>query len=223
MGIFKRINRIVKAQANRFLDQVEEPIHMLNQYIREAEEDFTKGEKALATQYFLEKRQAILIAQTEEILSKRERQAKLAIERGEEGIAKIALQEKLLQEEKRKAYSGQYETIKVQTVELTHQLKQLQEKLEEYKHRQLLLTSKVNVANSLKQINDTFVSFDSEKLARGFARVEDRILFLESELEARQQLAPTTLLKNGLNADVALTEKVENELVKLKSSSVTTI
>jgi phage shock protein A len=223
MGIFKRINHIVKAQANRFLDLVEEPIHMLNQYIREAKEDFAKGEKALATQFFLEKRQAILIAQTEEILSKRERQAKLALERGEEEMAKIALQEKLLQEEKLKAYSAQYETIKAQTVELTNQLKQLQEKLDEFKHRQLLLTSKVNVANSLKQINDTFVSFNSDKIAKGFASVEERILFLESELEARQQLAPTTLLKSGLHVDVALTEKVENELEKLKSSSSTTV
>jgi phage shock protein A len=134
---------------------------------------------------------------------------------------KNALQEKLMQEEKLQAYSAQYETIKAQTVELTNQLKQLQEKLDDFKHRQLFLTSKINVANSLKKINQTFVSFNSDNLIRGFARVEERILLLESELAARQQLAPTTTIKSGLRVEAALQEKVENELQKLKSSSVT--
>jgi phage shock protein A len=216
MGIFKRIKSIVTAQTNGFLDQVEEPIYMLNQYVREAEEDLAKGQQALATQFFLEKKQAILIAQTEQILAKRERQAKLAVERGEEEMAKIALQEKIIQEEKLKAFAAQYDSIKAQTVDLTNQLKQLQEKLDEFKHRKLLLTSKVNVATSLKKINDTFVSFDSDNIARGFARVEERILLLESELEARQQLASINHLKTGLNVDAALQEKVEQELEKLK-------
>jgi phage shock protein A len=220
MGIFKRIKSIVAAQTNGFLDQVEEPIHMLNQYVREAEADLAKGQQALATQFFLEKKQAIRIAQTEQTLAKRERQAKLAIERGEEEISRIALQEKLLEEERLKTYVTQFESVKAQTVDLTNQLKQLREKLDDFKHRKLLLTSKVNVAASLKQINDTFVSFNSEDIARGFDRVEERILLLESELEARQQLAPLTSLRSVSTIDAEMHEKVEKELEKLKKAAI---
>jgi phage shock protein A len=220
MGIFKRIKTIVRGQANGFLNQVEQPIHMLNQYIREAEMDLVKGQQALANQIYLEKKQGVLLSQTKETLTKRERQAKLAVERGEEEIAKIAIKEKLIQEEKLTAYEMQYHAIQEQSANLQDQLKLLQEKLDDFNHRKLILISKLNVTSSLKGMNDTFVSFNTENIANGFARVEERLLLLESELEARKQLRPSYTQPKAVELDPSIQEKVEREFEKFKRDAV---
>src|SRR4051794_4847957 len=95
MGIFKRLKTITMAEINGLLDGMEDPIAMLNEYSREMEKEITKGQQALARQLFVEKKQETLISQTKSLVDKRTRQARLAIEHGEEAIAKLAVQEKL--------------------------------------------------------------------------------------------------------------------------------
>jgi phage shock protein A len=219
MGIFKRIKNIVAAETNGFLDQVEKPVRMLNHYVREAEDELAKGQQALANQIFLEKKQAALILQTREVLATRTRQAKLAVEHGDEQIAKLALQEKLIQEEKLQQYEAQLAKIKAQTADLIDKLDQFQEKVEELKHRRLLLLSKLNVTQSLKQINDSFVSFNTDQFTKGFAQVEERILLLESEVEARQQLVSSARSTTPYYVDSSLQEQVEKELQQLKGTN----
>jgi phage shock protein A len=218
MGIFNRIKNIVVAETNGFLDQVEKPVRMLNHYVREAEDELAKGQQALANQIFLEKKQAALIVQTKEVLEKRARQAKLAVEHRDEQIAKLALQEKLIQEEKLSQYEAQLVTIKAQTADLLDKLEQFQEKVDELKHRRLLLLSKLNVTQSLKQINDSFVSFNTDHITKGFAQVEERILRLESEVEARQQLVASARPVNSYYVDSTLQEQVEKEFQQLKGA-----
>src|SRR6478609_4703012 len=98
MGIFKRLKTITMAEINGLLDGIENPIAMLNEYSREMEEEIAKGQQALARQIFVEKKQEALISDTKALVDKRVRQAKLALEHGEEQMAKLAVQEKLLLE-----------------------------------------------------------------------------------------------------------------------------
>src|SRR3954452_23940906 len=95
IGIFKRLKTITMAEMNGLLDGFEDPIAMLNEYSREMEQEIVKGQKALARQIFVEKKQAALISETKAVVDKRSRQAKLAIEQGDEAMAKLAVQEKL--------------------------------------------------------------------------------------------------------------------------------
>jgi phage shock protein A len=98
MGIFKRLKTIASADLNGVLDRMEDPIAMLNQYVREMEQDLAKGQDALSRQLFLKNKQQSLIWETETLIAKRAGQAKLAVERGEDSMAKLALQEKLTHE-----------------------------------------------------------------------------------------------------------------------------
>ncbi|MEH7299108.1 PspA/IM30 family protein [Neobacillus drentensis] len=91
------------------------------------EQEIVKGQKALARQIFVEKKQAALISETQAFEDKRNRQAKLAIERGEDGISKLAVQEKLVLEKQLHLYQEQAEAIKTQTQLLTEKIEQLKE------------------------------------------------------------------------------------------------
>src|SRR3954467_15727475 len=104
MGILKRLKTITMAELNGLLDGIEDPIAMLNEYSREMEQEIVKGQKALARQIVVEKKQEALISEVKSLVDKRTRQAKLAIEQGEEQIAKLAVQEKLNNEKQLHLY-----------------------------------------------------------------------------------------------------------------------
>jgi phage shock protein A len=220
MGIFKRIKDITTAEINGLLDQIEDPITMLNHYVREMEAGIAKGQQALSNQIFLEKKQLALILNTEKMIAKRTRQAKLAVDQEEEAIAKLALQEKLSLEKKVTLYKEQYETIKNQTGALCEKLNQLKKTYNELQHKRLLLLSRLNVAQSMKQMHNTSVFLRTETITKGVARAEERILMMEAEVEANSRLLQDSQIISSYMKDAALEEEVQKELENLKKTRI---
>lgn len=207
------------AESHGALDKVEDPIAMLNQYAREMEENLTKGQEALARQIFLEKKQKGLISETEVLIAKRERQARLAVEQGDDHMATLALYEKNLQENQLKLYVEQFKAIQQQTESLKEKWQEFKGTYNELLHKRILLSSRANVARSIKQMQQTTLSFNSENIAKGMAQAEDRILLMESEAQAfYQSTQPNEVSAKGY-MDNSLEELLQEELQKLKQGS----
>jgi phage shock protein A len=221
MGIFKRVKTITKAEINGLLDGMEDPIAMLNEYSRELEQEILKGQKALSQQYLVEKKQAALLLETEELIAKRTRQARLAIEQEEDTIAKLAVQEKLLHEKQLNLYQQQFEAIKEQTQILIEKLNQLKETYNELQHKKILLASRANVAQSIKQIQKATVSFQTDNIARGVARAEERIMLMEAQVQAGSQFSSPLAQHDAVFQNYVREEELEKELEKLKRENVT--
>jgi phage shock protein A len=217
MGIFKRLKTITMAEINGLLDGIENPIAMLNEYSREMEQEIVKGQKALARQIFVEKKQEALISETKALVEKRTRQAKLAIEKGEEEMAKLAVQEKLTHEKQLALYQEQLQSINQQTQILLEKLEQLKETYYHMQQKKVLLASRANVAQSMKQIQKATVSFQTDSIARGIARAEERILLMEAEVQAGNQFsAPLVSFERAYQNSIS-DEELNSELEKLKS------
>ncbi|MFC4803127.1 PspA/IM30 family protein [Neobacillus sp. GCM10023253] len=213
MGIFKRMKTIAKADINGLLDSLEDPISMLNEYSREIEQELVKAQKALSRQIFAENKFAALILDTKALVEKRTRQAKLAIEQGEETMAKLAVQEKLTQEKQLSLYEQQYEAMKDQTEVLKGKIQELQQFYHDLQQKKIVLASRANVALSMKQIQKATVSFQTDTIARGIARAEDKILLMEAEAQAGSQFAPpVTQFNSFVNED-----ELNKEIEKLKT------
>jgi phage shock protein A len=214
MGIFKRVKTIAKADMNGWLDKFEDPIAMVNEYSREMEQEMVKAQRALSRQYFVENKQAALILETKALVEKRTRQAKLAIEQGEETIARLAVQEKLTHDKQLSLYEQQYEAIKEQTKILGEKLHELQQTYNELQHKKTLLASRANVALSIKQIQKATGSFQTDTISRGVARAEDRILLMEAEVQVGNQFTnPLVSYESSYVNEEELTREIE----KLKS------
>ncbi|MGO4495415.1 PspA/IM30 family protein [Paenibacillus sp. 2RAB27] len=216
MGILRRVKELFLAETNGLLDKCEQPLNMVNQYMREFDLELAKGQKALANQLFIERRQAALIAETENQIEKRDRQSRLAVKQGEEHIAKLAIQEKLLQEKKLATYQSQYATIQEQTKVLEERIAQLLVQSEEFNHRRLLLASRANVASSLKEMSQTVVSFQTENVSKGFARAEEKVMLIEAELEAMQRFQSPVNRSAPQYLDPGLKDNIEKALEELK-------
>lgn len=217
MGFFKRIKTIAKADINGLLDGIEDPIAMLNEYSREMEQEMVKAQKALSRQIFVENKQAALVQETKNLVDKRVRQAKLALEQGEEAIAKLAVQEKLVQEKQLSLYEQQYEAIKAQTLNLREKLQELQDTYNELQQKKVLLASRANVAKSIKQIQNATVSFNTDTIVRGVARAEEKILLMEAEVQAVNHTYNPLAQHDVYYRNVINDEELNKELEKLKS------
>jgi phage shock protein A len=57
MGILRRVKELFLAETNGLIDKCEQPLNMVNQYMREFDQELAKGQKALANQLFIERRQ----------------------------------------------------------------------------------------------------------------------------------------------------------------------
>ncbi|MCV9885428.1 PspA/IM30 family protein [Metabacillus halosaccharovorans] len=217
MGIFKRIKTIAKADINSLLDKAEDPIAMLNEYSREMEYEMIKAQKALSRQIFVENKQAALIHDTKNVIDKRTRQAKLAIQHEEEHMAKLAVQEKINYEKQLYVFQQQYEAIQGQTQMLKDKLQELQEIYRELQHKKVLLASRVNVAQSIKQIQNATASFQTDTIARGVVRAEEQIMFMEAEVQVGNQFISPLAQHDAHFRNYVNEEEVNSELEKLRS------
>jgi phage shock protein A len=216
MGIFKRVKRVVVADVNNLIDKVENPVSLTKQYLREIEEQIEKGKASLSQQYVTEKKYELLISEAEQTIQNRTEQAKLAVSNGEDEVAKIALQEKIFSEKNLGSYKEQLAVVRAKTTELTEQLQALQQKYDELKVKKNELLSRLNVATTLKEINETTSSFNADQAISGFARMEEKIWELEAAAKVQTQI-PAHSLKPTVNPLVA--SEVEVELQKLKQNA----
>ncbi|HDX9630406.1 TPA: PspA/IM30 family protein [Bacillus cereus] len=218
MGILKRIKNIVVADVHQTLDKVENPVSMLKHYLRETEQQITKAQKALAHQYYLEKKYEALISETDALIAKRTRQAELAVSREEDQMAQLALQEKIVSEKKAELYRKQYEITKEQTATLYEQIDKLQKKYGELQYKELVLVSRLNAARAIKESNTAIDSFHTESTAKGFARIESYVQKLEAETAASNYFYNLKSPNQQEVLDQNLQEEVQRELEKLKEN-----
>ncbi|QUG82851.1 PspA/IM30 family protein [Bacillus nitratireducens] len=218
MGILKRIKNIVVADVHQTLDKIEKPVSMLKQYLRETEQQITKAEKALSHQYYLEKKYEALISETDALIAKRTRQAELAVSREEDHMAQLALQEKIVNEKKAELYRKQYEITKEQTATLYEQIDKLQKKYGELQYKELVLVSRLNAAQAIKESNRAIDSFHTESTAKGFARIESYVQKLEAETAASNYFYNLKSPNQQEVLDQNLQEEVQRELEQLKEN-----
>ncbi|SCB99486.1 PspA/IM30 family protein [Bacillus mycoides] len=218
MGILKRIKNIVVADVHQTLDKIEKPVSMLKQYLRETEQQITKAEKALSHQYYLEKKYEALISETDALIAKRTRQAELAVSREEDQMAQLALQEKIVNEKKAELYRQQYEITKEQTATLYEQIDKLQKKYGELQYKELVLVSRLNAAQAIKESNRAIDSFHTESAAKGFAHIESYVQKLEAETAASNYFYNLKSPNQQEVLDQNLQEEVQLELEKLKEN-----
>lgn len=188
MGIFKRIETITTATMHQVLDQVENPVAMLNQYMRDMEQEIAQAEVAIARQVAQEKNWEMLIKEAGERIAKRTRQAELAVAEGEDSIARQALTDKQQCEARKDEYTGLLEGSRQRTVQLREQLQELKDKFYEMRNKKAALISRARVAQTSKSMHTALHSIDTESAAKGFSRMEEKIAMLEADAEASRTI-----------------------------------
>ncbi len=188
MALFKRIRDITAASINDVLDKAEDPVKMVNQFLRDMESDISDAETAVAKQIAIEKR---FLEQRNEALAtveKRQEQAVKALELSNEDLARKALQDKKEHQEKADLMSAEYDKAKALSDNLRVKLDEMKTEYQKMKSKREMLIARADAAKVQQQVNHALSGFNSDSASRGFQRMEDRVSQMEAQAQASEEL-----------------------------------
>jgi len=219
MGILSRMKTVLKSNVNAALDSVEDTEKMLNQTVLDMQEQLVKAKQqvavAIADEKRLERQYKENQAQTESWMDK----AKLAIQKGNDELAKAALERKTEYEGLASEYQTQWEAQKASVEKLKSSLRELERKIDETRRQKDLLIARNKRAMAQKQIHQTMAGMSSNAGAFDtFERMKRKVDEEEAKAEAAEEMADVSG-DASLDKQFAELEKsgVDDELAKLKA------
>lgn len=214
-NIFTRMMDSLNADVHELLDKKEQsnPIKMLNQYLRECEQQVEKVRQLVERQCRLKEELMREHAEAKRFYEKRAHQVEVASRAGEVELYDFALAEK-------NQYEDRVNRLETAIAEASKQLDELEFKYEKMKHklkdmqlRRLELMGRENVARANQRID--FV-LDSQK--DGAARAGARFEEMESYMNRLEKKVETDYYRQTIDARI---EQLENE-EKNSESNLTT-
>jgi len=218
MGVFSRIKTMTVASINELLDKVEDPIVMLNQYIRDMEEEIAKAEVTVARQMASERKLKSQMDENLRLSADREAKAAAALKNGNEAVARHALEEKLYFAEKAIELSNMHETASMQAEDLKAQLHDMKNEFYKLRNKRSELISRAQMAKAKKQMAQTMYNgvIESGSASRGFQRMEEKIMQMEAEAEVARMPYSGNAAYGVASVDPVKQARVDEQLELLK-------
>ncbi|HBW58321.1 MAG TPA: hypothetical protein DEF27_11150 [Oscillatoriales bacterium UBA8482] len=215
MGLFDRISRLVRANLNDLVNKAEDPEKILEQAIIDMQEDLVQLRQAVAQAIATQKRSEQQYNQAQSQANQWESRAKLALQKGEEGLAREALQRK-------KGYTETANTIKLtldqqfgQVDALKRNLIQLESKISEAKTKKNMLKARAQAAKANEQLQGLLGSINPTGATAAFERMEEKVMQLEARSQAVGELAGSDF--ESKFAALEAGSDVDDELMALKA------
>ncbi len=201
---------------NAVIDRAEDPEKLLDQYLLDMEKDMKEAEKSVAKQISIEKKFKKQMDDARDMRDKRQSQAEKALEKGNEDLARRALEDKNKHQETMDQLSSSYENARQSSQQLRDQLHDMKNEYEKMKAKKETLKARASSAKAQKQINDSMSGFASENASAGFDRMSEKVDELEAQAEtSREMRSSNTSLDDEL--DALDKNDVDDELETLKS------
>lgn len=216
MSIFKRIRDISTATINDLIDRAEDPVKMLNQYLRDMEDDMADAEISVAKQIAIEKKFKHQLEESQEMVDKRGEQAMKAMESGNEDLARRALQDKKQHQEKVEDFTTQHGNAKSNADHLRKQLQEMKDEFEKLKNKKDTLVARAESAKAQKSINQAMSGFGKDNGAKGFDRMSEKVLQMEAEAEASADMRNSSRSLDD-ELDALGKDDVEDEMAALRA------
>lgn len=188
MGIFSRVSNMIKAKVNDTLDEMEDPIQLLDQKLRDMEAEFNKAKlnsaQILGNVHEIEKK---LNAAKEES-AEFEEKVKLALSKGNEDLAKRALAKKVEMDKKCSSLQASYDSAKVQADKLKANLKSLQEEIDKTRNYRDEAAARYSNAQASEKVNEVLANVKTKSNSIQLDSIERKIQTKEARAEGLGEL-----------------------------------
>jgi phage shock protein A len=217
MGIFKRFKDIASANINDLLDKAEEPEKMLEEYLRQREDDIRELEKAYATQITAERQLETQTKAYQAEVDKRQAQAEKALSENREDLARRALESKKEQKALLDAITPAYEKAKADTQKLREQVTEVKRDYETAKNQKTALIARAQAAKATKAVNQAMSGIGGNTGTKGFSRMEQKVMQMEAEAEAAGEMRSGDKSLDEEIESLGGSSEVDDELAALKA------
>lgn len=206
MGIFTRLNNIIKGKANSALDKAENPIELLDLKIREMEESLNKAKlssaEVIGNAHLIKKQMDETLKESNDFDEK----IKLAMSKSNEELAKKALQKKIESDKKYTSLKTSYDEAKIKSDQLKSKLINLEDEIKKTRHYRDEAAARVNNAEASQKVNEILANIDNGSNSIDLDAIERKISKKEALAEGMSEL------KNNSDSLDDEFEKLENDI-----------
>ena len=215
MSVFRRMRDITVANFNERLEQSQDPVKMIDQFLIATRDDISEVEKLYQQCASHTKQLKTQVDQASAMKDKREEQAMLALKAGEEHLAKLALQEKIIYEEKLEQYGELLEDSRSSLRELENQMNELKLEYQSVYSKRQYYSARMENIRLQQRMNQRMGEFGGKDVPKMFNRLEDRITDWELEAKSLRELrrAGQEYLDH---TSTSVSNILEKEMAKLK-------
>lgn len=215
MAIFQRIGDLIKANVNDLIDKAENPEKMVKQIIIDMEEQVREATQALG-QAMGSERQALKQLEKAKATSQEwENKAKMALQAGNQELAKKALQNKVTVDNNVASFQASYDNISQQTAELRGRVEIINTKLEEARTRQNMLIARAKMADAQQSISTTLSGTDTGSAFSKLDKMERKIEDKEAQASAFAEISGDTTFVKDEFKELETNTAVDAELARL--------
>jgi phage shock protein A len=218
MNLADRFFRVAKANLNTILQKVEDPEKVLEQALNDMQGDLIKVRQSYAEVTATQKRMERQKAQADGLAEEWYKRAQLALEKGDEELAREALTRRQQQVDTSSALSTQMETQGEAMSRLYSSMQQLETRITEAKGTKDQLIARARTAKTTQSVNDMLGSVGGSSALEAFERMQQKVESLEASAEVSAQLTGGTgsPLEDRFRA-LEGGSAVDDELAKLKN------
>jgi phage shock protein A len=215
MALLERVSTLVRANLNDLVDKAEDPEKMIKQIILDMQNQLlqvkTQVAISIADQHMLEKKQKENDAKAAEWM----RKAELAVDRGQDDLARAALERHKSCERTAESFREQVADQRAQVDMLKAVLGKLEQKLSEAHAKRAMLLAQHRRARALGRASDARSAIGSGSAIRTFDRMKDKVMHEEAVSHAKSALAGDNL--DDRFAELERDDEVDRALAELKA------
>lgn len=215
MGLFDRIGRVVRSNLNDMVSKAEDPEKMLEQAILEMQEDLVQLRQGVAQAIAAQKRSEQQYNQAQNEANRWQRNAQLALQKGDENLARQALERKKTFAETANSLKSSLDQQVGQIDSLKRNLIGLESKISEAKTKKDMLKARIQSAKAQEQLQSTVGRLGTSSAMSAFERMEEKVLLQEARAQSAAEL-----VGDNLESQFAALESgsdVDDELAALKA------
>ncbi|MCL1475969.1 PspA/IM30 family protein [Argonema antarcticum] len=195
MGLIDRILRVIRANISNLIGEAEDPEKILEQTVQDMQEDLIQLRQAVAGAIATKKRTERDVSNAQSNAASWYSRAQLALQKGDDNLAREALNRRKSYQETASAMQAQLETQNTVINKLKQDLKTLESKIAEAKTKKDLYIARARSAQASQKLNEMMGQFNPSGSVSAFERMEEKVLQLEAQSEALAQLGADDLEK----------------------------
>lgn len=214
MGFFERIGRIIRANLHQLISSVEDPEKILEQTVLDLQDDLVKLRQAVAGAIASQKRTERQLSQSQIMAKEWYQRAQLALQKGDEILAKEALIRRKSYQETATVLQDQVTQYGAVVVKLKENMRSLESKIAETRAKKDMYIARVRSAEASQRLQEVVGSLRNGETSNIFDRVEEKVLQLEARSQALGELG-----ENDLDQKFSEWEgnKIDEELAEMKA------
>lgn len=188
MGIFDRLSNMVKAKVNNSLDNMENPIELLDQKIRDMEESLNTAKlssaQILGNVHEIEKKMEAAKAESDDFDAK----VKLALSKNNEELAKKALTKKLEADKTYNNLKASYDEAYKKAEAIKEKLRELEDEIEKTRTYRDEAEARYKNAEASTKVNEILANVDTKNNSIHLDDIERKIQKKEATAEGLEDL-----------------------------------